>query len=155
MKFWKISLFYFHVIENHWNEVWFRTYLLLLNEHFVPSLRATSAREHFELSTQKTFLTQLWISRIPVDISRCTSCIHFKLAVTMARKCEHMWVYLYLGHVIDENRFHNCVGEFYFYFQCQKKELLRIMRVENWIEQHNKQYSYLIQRFYSQLLRYN
>ena len=27
------------------------------------------------------------ISRIPVDISRCTSCIRFKLAVTMVRKC--------------------------------------------------------------------
>ena len=29
--------------------------------------------------------------------------------------------------MIDENRFHNCVSEFYFYFQCQQKELLRIM----------------------------
>ena len=59
LKFWKISLFYFHVIENHWNEVWFRTYLLLLNKHFVRRLRATRAREHFELCTQKTSLTQL------------------------------------------------------------------------------------------------
>ena len=97
------------------------------------------------------------ISRIPVDISRCTSCIRFKLAVTMVRKCGQTcgFTFTCIRHVIDENRFHNCVSEFYFYFRCQQKELLRNMRVENWIEQHSKQYSYLIQRFYSQLLRYN
>ena len=48
--FQKISLFYFHVIENQWKKVWFRTCLLLLNKNFVRSLRATRAREHLKLS---------------------------------------------------------------------------------------------------------
>ena len=43
-----------------------------------------------------------------------------------------MWVYLRDG--IDENRFHNCVGESDrespFRFQCQQQELLRIASVE-------------------------
>ena len=51
----------------------------------------------------------------------------------------------YLGDVIDENCFHNCVGE-------SEKALLVPVRTkgmtvnhENWIEQHSKQDSYLIQ----------
>ena len=55
-----------------------------------------------------------------------------------------MWI-LYLGNVIDENRFHNCVGE-------SKKALLVPVSTkgitaghENWNEQHSKQDSYLIQ----------
>ena len=64
-----------------------------------------------------------------------------------------MWVSL--CDVIDENRFHNCVhvGE-------SEKTLLAPVSTkgiaadhENWIEQRSiKQDSYLIQRFYSQLL---
>ena len=36
------------------------------------------------------------ISRIPVDISRCTSCIRFKLAVTMVRKCGQTWGFTFV-----------------------------------------------------------
>ena len=62
---------------------------------------------------------------------------------------------LYLRDVIDENRFHNCVG------QSEKALLVPVSTKgitadhENWIEQHSKQDSNLIQRFYSQLFRYN
>ena len=53
-----------------------------------------------------------------------------------------MWAYLHLRDVINENHFHNCVRDL---VPVSRKELLRIMRVENYIEQHGKQYSYLIE----------
>ena len=49
----------------------------------------------------------------------------------------------------DENRFHNCARE------SEKALLVPVSTKESRIEQHSKQDSYLIQRFYSQLLRYN
>ena len=61
-----------------------------------------------------------------------------------------MWVYL--GDVIEENRFHNFVRE-------SEIALLVLSSAGhergNLIQQHSKQNSYLIQWFYSQLLRYN
>ena len=64
---------------------------------------------------------------------------------------------VYLRDVNDENRFQNRVRE-------SEKALLVPMLTKgisadherrNWIEPHSKQDSYLIQQFYSQLLRYN
>ena len=49
----------------------------------------------------------------------------------------------------DENRFHNCARE------SEKALLVPVSTKESRIEQHSKQDSYLIKRFYSQLLRYN
>ena len=61
-----------------------------------------------------------------------------------------MWVFL--ADVIDENRFHNCVDE------SEKALLVSTKGItadqENWIEQHSKQDSHLIERFYL-LFRYN
>ena len=61
----------------------------------------------------------------------------------------------YLRDVIDENHFHRCVRE------SQKALLVPVstkgitVHHELGIEQHSKQDSYLIQRFYLQLLSYN
>ena len=62
-----------------------------------------------------------------------------------------MWVYV--RDVIDKNRFHNCVREFS--SSVNKKELLPITSVETKLNKTIKQDSYLIQLFYSELLRYN
>ena len=61
----------------------------------------------------------------------------------------------YLRDVVDENHFHSCVHE------SQKALLVPVstkgitVHHEREIEQHSKQDSYLIQRFYLQLLSYN
>ena len=63
---------------------------------------------------------------------------------------------VYLRDVIDENRFHNCVRE------SEKAQLVPVSTKRiaaghergNLLEQPNKEDSFLIQRFYSQLLRY-
>ena len=51
-----------------------------------------------------------------------------------------MWAYLHLRDVIDDLMIY--VRDL---VPVSRKELLRIMRVENYIEQHGKQYSYLIE----------
>ena len=64
---------------------------------------------------------------------------------------------IYLTDVNDENRFQNRVHE------SEKALLVPVLtkgssadhESRNWIEQHSKQDSYLIQQFYSQLLIYN
>ena len=72
-------------------------------------------------------------------------CLIDQLAVAIGQKMRAK------TDVIDENRFHNCVSPFC--FQCQQKDITA--NHENWIEQLSKQDSYLIQRFYSHLRRYN
>ena len=59
---------------------------------------------------------------------------------------------LYLGNVIDENRFHNCVGESKQAFLVPVSTKGITAGHENWNEQHSKQDSYLIQWFFSLLL---
>ena len=56
-----------------------------------------------------------------------------------------------MARTCERNRFHLNVHALYIY--CQQKE--SHADHQNWIEQHSKPDSYLIQRFYSQLLRYN
>ena len=51
----------------------------------------------------------------------------------------------------DENCFHNCVSPF---SSGVNKRYISADH-ENWIEQHSKQDSYLIQRFWAHLLTYN
>ena len=52
-------------------------------------------------------------------------------------------------------------GETDFISKCEFPLVIKVLTKgitadhENWIEQHSKQDSYLIQRYYSQLLRYN
>ena len=66
-----------------------------------------------------------------------------------------MKIYSYLRDVINENHFHNCARE------SQKALLVTVSTKgitvdhERGIEQQSKQDSYLIQRFYLQLLSYN
>ena len=54
---------------------------------------------------------------------------------------------LYLGEVIDENCFHNCVGELGKALLVSVSTKGITVNHENWIEQHSKQDSYFFNDF--------
>ena len=62
--------FYFQIIKNQWNKVW-----LILNINILFAVCVSHVPEH--LIVPSSFI-QLWISRKPVDTSRCTSFIRVK-----------------------------------------------------------------------------
>ena len=83
-QFLKVPSFLFPCYwKSHWNKVWFRDRLLLLNKHFVRSLRVTRSREHFKLCaslfSSYEYLVNLSIPVVLLRAYTLSKCIKMSL----------------------------------------------------------------------------